>query len=255
MHQMLKCSANSQKHITKYNNLHSPLQSSHFIEWLAALDRSVFMDVLFSAPHQYMHIYSISKIDMKAANAVHYINIYIVVCIILNILYLVDCIHGLYRNWIMNGSICESAHLQLIFNAWVAKLQWKPFSAYQLYTCAVTWYPHMRNVFVFGQWEMTEIIIWQSTKSTQIVLDIDIFPNMPYSINYPCYSVYVVFGVKSNVSFSIPLFLSVCVPSLGGLTICFHFLPSESPIFFQMKFISWTNKLISRGLWIRWGIS
>ena len=84
---------------------------------MTTLDRSIFLGMLFSAPHQYMHIYGGSKNDMKTANAVHiesvkptswhflyvphYKYIYVVVCIILNKLYLDGCIRGLYHKLIM----------------------------------------------------------------------------------------------------------------------------------------------------------
>ena len=70
--------------------------SSDFNE-MTALDRSIFLDMLFSAPHQYIYIYMYRENDMKTANAAHYTYLYIVVCIILKNMYLVGCIHGLYR--------------------------------------------------------------------------------------------------------------------------------------------------------------
>ena len=48
-----------------------------------------------------MHIYGGSKNDMKINSVVHNAYIYIVVCIILNKLYLVGCIRGLYSKLIM----------------------------------------------------------------------------------------------------------------------------------------------------------
>ena len=38
---------------------------------MTTLDKSVFLGMLFSAPHKYMHIYGGDKNDMKTANAVH----------------------------------------------------------------------------------------------------------------------------------------------------------------------------------------
>ena len=65
---------------------------------MTALDRSIFLDMLFSAPHQSMCIYGRNKNDMKTANAAHYTCLYIVFCTILN---LVGCMHVLYRKWLM----------------------------------------------------------------------------------------------------------------------------------------------------------
>ena len=54
----------------------------------------------------------------------------------------------------------------------------------------------------------------------------------------------MIFHVKiSDDSFNIPLFLSVCVPSVGSLIIYFHFLPSDLPVLLMFPTeISFMNK-------------
>ena len=59
------------------------------------------------------------------------------------------------------------------------------------------------------------------------MLDTDILSILDF---VPVYSVPMIFHVKSKDSFNIPLFLSVCVPSMGGLISYFHFLPSDLPV-------------------------
>ena len=143
---------------------------------MADLDRSIFFRyMLFSAPHQYTHTYSGSKNDIKSANAVHCTYNYIVVCITWNKLYLVGCIRGLSRKLIMKRQWfhlnihaspayiwCMIGHMA---NGSETPLMTINDMRAQYFIQIHTLYPYVRNVLVFGQCEMTEMIIWQLTKT------------------------------------------------------------------------------------------
>ena len=118
---------------------------------------------------------------------------------------------------------------------------------------------HMRNVFMFGQWEMTEIIIWQ-LKEEHIDCVCHWHNNQYVIPNYiiPVYSLYMIFHVKSNDSFKIPLFLQRCTQRGWSYCICFHFLLSELPVLLlcptEIPFMhKQTN--FARFVRLRWGIS
>ena len=211
-----------------------------------------------------MHIYDAGKNNMKTANAVHYVYIYIY--ILLSLSFWINCIwliafmdYTANELWSGNGSIGASAHLQLISYAWVATLQWKPI------LCLLMIY--MRSMFVWIQtlvstceecicvWAMGNDGNYYSAIGKEHTHCARYWHIIQYVIlNYKlflCIVVYMIFHDKSNDSFNIPLFLPVCVPNVGGLIICFHGLYHQNCRYcwcFQLKFLSWTNKSISRCL-------
>ena len=103
---MSKFIAHSKKHFVKYKYLSYRITSrqnyySDFNE-LAALDRSIILDIIFfSSSPIYAYIRRKQKWHENCQCGTLNIYTYIVVCIILNKLYLVGWIRGLYRKWIM----------------------------------------------------------------------------------------------------------------------------------------------------------
>ena len=223
---------------------------------MGALDRSISLDMLFSAPHQYMHIYGGSKNDMKTANAVHYTYIYIVVYIIFNKLYLVCCIHGLYCNWIIKRPWFHLTIRASPAYIWCMSCNRANGSENNLMTIN-----DVRAQYVCLNIETAVsiceecICVWAMGNARNYYLTIN-------EININCvrhwhiiqyaildcklfvYSVYIIFHIKSNDSYNIPIVL-VSVRTQRGWSdyMLPFFLPSDLPVLliFPTK-ISFTNK-------------